>query len=143
MKSDDCGCGAEGRSRENGREPGACALMWAEAVQRRARSRGFDWTEAEEALAKVREEADEVAAVLGGSEESALVAELGDLLFAVVNVARMAGVDPGAALTGATVRFEARFAEIERLANLRKLPMPGTPLSLLDELWEEAKRSVG
>ena len=65
--------------------------------------------------------------------------EVGDLLFAVVNVARLAGIDPAAALERATAKFGRRFAEVERLARLRGLPMPGTPLPLLDRIWDEVK----
>ncbi len=69
-----------------------------------------------------------------GSEE-----ELGDLLFAVVNVARLAGVDPVAALASATAKFERRFLEVERLARQRGLAMPGTDLERLDRLWDAVK----
>ena len=74
-----------------------------------------------------------------GEPDDRLQEELGDLLFAVVNVARLAGVDPRAALDRATAKFEERFAEVERLARLRGLPMPGTPLADLDRLWDQIK----
>ena len=66
-------------------------------------------------------------------------AELGDLLFAVVNLARLADVDPADALDKATHKFEVRFREVERLAQARGLPMPGTALELLDQIWDEVK----
>ena len=75
----------------------------------------------------------------GGEGESRVVDEVGDLLFAVVNLARLAGVDPVAALSRATAKFEGRFAEVRRLAAERGLPMPGTPLGPLDRLWDEVK----
>ena len=135
------------------------ALEQAFAVQRRASRKGFDWDDPADALAKVREETDEAARVLRdrgrdagaadmdrdgarpeeGSDLDRLAEELGDLLFAVVNVARIAGVDPSAALEGAIAKFERRFAQVERLAHRRGLPMPGTPLPQLDQLWDSVK----
>ena len=70
---------------------------------------------------------------------AAVRAELGDLLFAVVNLARLASVDPSKALDQATRKFQARFREVERLAQARGLPMPGTALELLDRIWDEVK----
>lgn len=116
------------------------ALARAFDVQHRASRVGFDWSEPGGALAKVREETDEVAALLGGRGREPRVAdEVGDLLFAVVNLARLAGVDPAAALLQATAKFEQRFEEVRRLAQERGLPMPGTPLGPLDRLWDEVK----
>ena len=105
------------------------ALAGAFAVQHRASLVGFDWSEPGGALEKVREETD----------EAGLGEEVGDLLFAVVNLARLLGVDPVAALSAATAKFEERFAEVRRLAEERGLPMPGTPLGPLDRLWDEVK----
>lgn len=147
------------------------ALARAFDAQHRASLVGFDWHEPGGALEKVREETEEVAALIGGrgrggmgsgtaeptettesreggradrgaaaGRRSELAGELGDLLFAAVNLARLAGVDPVAALGRATDKFEARFAEVRRLAAERGLPMPGTPLKPLDRLWDEVKR---
>ena len=113
------------------------------STQHRASLLGFDWDDPREALAKVREETAEVAALLapapGGAARARLEEELGDLLFAVVNVARLAGVDPGVALERAARKFTERFREVVRLAGKQGLPMPGTPLEPLDRLWDEAK----
>ena len=114
------------------------ALTVAFAVQHRASLVGFDWSEPGGALEKVREETDEVAALIGG-DGVGVDEEVGDLLFAVVNLARLVGVDPVAALSRATAKFEERFAEVRRLAEERGLPMPGTPLAPLDRLWDEVK----
>ncbi len=134
--------------------PAGSALAKAFVAQHEASLKGFDWEDPRDALAKVREEAEEVGSLLadGGAAVGAaapgrdsgapgdrLQEEIGDLLFAVVNVARLAGVDPRPALEGATAKFEERFAEVERLARLRDLPMPGTPLADLDQLWDEIK----
>ncbi|MXX56458.1 MAG: hypothetical protein F4205_03555 [Gemmatimonadetes bacterium] len=134
--------------------PAGSALAKAFVVQHQASLKGFDWEDPRDALAKVREEAEEVGALLAdggaavgdpssggypGARDHRLQEEIGDLLFAVVNVARLAGVDPRPALDRATAKFEERFAEVERLARLRDLPMPGTPLADLDRLWDEIK----
>lgn len=128
------------------------ALQRALAIQHKASLKGFDWVDPADALEKVREETGEVASHLasgGGSEgrsesrsesrSAELGEELGDLVFAVVNVARLAGVDPERALARATAKFEVRFAEVERIARQRNLPMPGTPLEVLDGIWDEVK----
>ena len=116
------------------------ALARAIAAQHRASTVGFDWDEPEGALEKVFEEAGEVAALLGAPDRAAaLRAELGDLLFAVVNLVRLADVDPANALDQATGKFQRRFREVERLAQARGLPMPGTALELLDRIWDEVK----
>ena len=130
------------------------ALARAFEAQHRASAVGFDWEEPAGALDKVFEEAREVAALLavggaaaggvraGGATagfRAAVRAELGDLLFAVVNLARLASVDPAKALDQATRKFQARFREVERLAQARGLPMPGTALELLDRIWDEVK----
>ncbi len=142
------------------------ALTRAFSIQHRAGLFGFDWDDPRDALEKVREETAEVAALLvrgpgdatreepveatrsklAAADEatrSRLEEELGDLLFAVVNVARLAGVDPEAALEGATRKFAERFREVRRLAGERDLPMPGTPLEPLDRLWDEVKGAAG
>ncbi len=130
--------------------PAESALALAFTVQHNASLKGFDWVDPVDALHKVREETDEVASVIASARESGesaegppadsrLDEELGDLLFAVVNVARLAGVDPAPALARAVRKFEARFAEVERLARSRSLPMPGTPLAELDRIWDEVK----
>lgn len=75
----------------------------------------------------------------GGERSAALHAELGDLLFAVVNLARLANVDPPSALDHATDKFQVRFREVQRLAQARGLSMPGTALELLDRIWDEVK----
>ena len=117
-----------------------CALTRAAAVQAMAADKGFDWPDPHGALAKVREETNEVAALVaaaGGRQR--LADEIGDLLFAAVNVARLAGIDPAAALGRATAKFGRRFAEVERIARERGLPMPGTDLAPLDLIWDEVK----
>ena len=110
------------------------SLLYADKIQRKAASAGFDWESADGTYAKVAEEAAELRA--DPSEE-----ELGDLLFAVVNVARHLGLDPEAALRGATAKFRDRFMAVERLAADRSLDLRALDLAGLDALWDEVKRS--
>jgi ATP diphosphatase len=115
---------------------GLPALTRAAKLQRRAARVGFDWAEPEGAAEKVAEEAGELARA-GTPEEVA--GELGDLLFAVVNLARMRGVDPEAALRGTNAKFQRRFAFIEAaLAEAGRRPEDAT-LEEMDALWDAAK----
>jgi len=92
-------------------------------------------------LDKVREEVAEVESELtaGAGRRAALEGEIGDLLFAVVNLARKAGVDPTLALDGANRKFTERFEGVERLAARRGVDVESAGLERLDELWEEVK----
>jgi MazG family protein len=101
---------------------------------------GFDWPDAGEALGKLDEEALELRQALGGGSGSGAVAEeLGDLLFAAVNVARLAGVDPESALKAANRKFRRRFRHVEeRLRAEGRKPADST-LAEMDRLWDEAK----
>jgi ATP diphosphatase len=115
------------------------ALTRALKLQEKAGKVGFDWNDPHAVLAKIREEADEIARALASGDGQEAAAETGDLLFAVVNLARHIGADPEAALRGANVKFERRFAFIEQsLAANGKTPEQSS-LSEMDELWEAAK----
>jgi MazG family protein len=121
-------------------------LLAAYRLQERAASIGFDWPDAAGPLAKVREEMAEVERELEthgpgvhGVASDALTTEIGDLLFAVVNLARKAGVHPGPALDRASAKFRARFAAIERLAAERGMDLNTAGLDALDGLWDEVK----
>jgi nucleoside triphosphate diphosphatase len=116
------------------------ALMRAFKLQRRAAQVGFEWNDPSGALAKVREEVAEVEAEMdqNGSKER-LEEEIGDLFFAVVNLARMLKVKPEEALRAANAKFETRFHGIEaRLATLGKSPAE-SDLAEMDALWNEIK----
>jgi tetrapyrrole methylase family protein/MazG family protein len=115
------------------------ALHRAQRVQHKAARVGFDWADANGALDKVHEELGEVDAALEQGDAVALRAEVGDLLFAVVNVARLAGVDPEAALHGAVERFSRRFASMEAAARAEGRELPGLPLDERERLWSRAK----
>lgn len=114
-------------------------LSRAQRVQDRAAGLGFDWERAEDAFHKLREEIDEVSDHLGTANQAALEEELGDLLFACVNVARLSRIHAGKALKLANAKFERRFARLTDLAEERGLVMGEAGLEALDALWDEVK----
>ena len=115
------------------------ALSRALKLQEKAAKVGFDWNDVRAVLAKLREEIAEVEAELGGGWPEALSEEVGDLLFAAVNLARHLNVDPEAALRAANGKFERRFAHIEhRLAEDGRKP-ENAGLEAMETLWVEAK----
>lgn len=124
-------------------------LLRAYRLQERAASVGFDWPDVQGPIAKVREELEEVehelAADMGdaAARREALTDEIGDLLFAVVNLARKAGVQPGPALDRANSKFRQRFEAIERLAAERGIDVHSAGLEVLDSLWDEVKAGGG
>ena len=108
-------------------------------LQRKASSVGFDWNDPRAVLDKIREEADEIEAALDGGDAEALQGETGDLLFALVNLARHVGADPEAALRSTNAKFERRFAHIERSLAAEGRSFEGASLAEMDALWNEAK----
>ncbi len=114
------------------------ALTRALKLQNKAGQVGFDWNDPRAVLAKIREEADEIEAELDGNRADA-AAEVGDLLFAVVNLARHLDADPEGILRATNLKFERRFAAIEKALKARgKTPKDAT-LEEMDALWDEAK----
>ena len=118
-------------------------LLKAYRLQERAASVGFDWPDVAGPLGKVREEITEVERELesGETASEALTDEIGDLLFAVVNLARKAGVQPGPALDRANRKFRDRFEAIEALCADRGIDLDVAGLAVLDGLWDEVKAS--
>jgi ATP diphosphatase len=117
------------------------ALSRALKLQNKASKVGFDWNDSRAVLRKIREETDEIEAELDRAEtnKAATAGEVGDLLFAVVNLARHLDADPEAALRQTNLKFERRFAAIERaLAARGKAPQEAS-LAEMDALWNEAK----
>ncbi len=114
-------------------------LSRAQRIQDRAAGVGFDWEHARDAFAKIREEVEEVAALLDGTERAELEREIGDLLFAVVNVARLSGLHAGTALRLANAKFQQRFTRLEALAEERGLRLGEATLPELDAIWDEIK----
>jgi tetrapyrrole methylase family protein/MazG family protein len=116
------------------------ALMRAGKVQKRARKVGFDWNDAEEALPKVYEELDELKAAMNG--DGCVSEEAGDLLFTLVNVVRLLGLDGEQLLHDATDKFIERFGVMETLAAADGKALKDLPLTEQDKYWEKAKKSL-
>ena len=113
------------------------ALIRAEKVQHKAAKVGFDWDDISGALEKVQEELDEVKRAANGDGD--LPEEIGDLLFAAVNVARFADTDPEGALNATTEKFIRRFSYVERAAAAQGKSMEDMTLREMDDLWNEGK----
>lgn len=117
------------------------ALTRAEKISRKAAGYGFDWPNAREVIAKVREEADEVEESLGQGDREAIAEEIGDLLFSVANLARHAGVDPEEALRQGTRKFERRFAAMaDRLVGQGQT-LSSSDLASMEAAWQAVKCS--
>jgi ATP diphosphatase len=114
------------------------ALTRALKLQAKASKVGFDWNDPRAVLRKIREEADEIEAALDGGQSDA-AAEVGDLLFAAVNLARHLDADPEALLRQTNQKFERRFSAIERALAAHGKGPQDTTLAEMDALWEEAK----
>jgi len=123
-----------------GVKPGQPALSRAMELQRKASSVGFDWNDPREVLKKIREEADEIAAALDRGDAAEVAAETGDLMFALVNLARHVGADPEMALRGTNAKFERRFGYIERQLAAQGRALDAASLPEMDALWDQAKR---
>jgi MazG family protein len=115
---------------------GLPALTRAQKLQARAARVGFDWPAAAPVYDKI---AEELAEVRGAGTPADVAEELGDLLFAVVNLARHLAVDPEAALRAANGKFQRRFQKLEALAETRAIDLRDAGLAALDALWEEVK----
>lgn len=120
--------------------PSADPLRHAHRIQERVARVGFDWPSAAGAWEKVREEVEEVREELADAGSPRLEEEIGDLLFSVVNLARLAGVDAPTALARANAKFMRRFDAVERLAAERGMVMEDSTLEVLDGLWDEVKQ---
>jgi MazG family protein len=136
------------RAEKNGKAPAGIldgisnalpALLRSQTVQKKAARVGFDWPDTEPVFEKIAEETAEVREAIRSGNPAALEAEIGDLLFSVVNLARKLGIDAETALAGSTRRFIARFQSIERRLEADGRRVGDTPLAELDRLWELAK----
>ena len=114
-------------------------LLMAERLQERAASIGFDWPDANGPLEKVKEETAELERETGNGRRETIEEEIGDLLFAAVNLARKHGIEAGQALERANAKFTDRFERMEKLAEQRGLEMGRASLEELDKLWDEVK----
>src|SRR5688572_10640482 len=130
---------------EDGLPPGLPSLHRAHRLQDRAAGVGFDWPDVEGPAQKVVEELSEVRAHLPGgagpdeTRQADLEAELGDLLFAVVNLCRKSGVHAALALDKANEKFVRRWTAVEQRAALQGIEVPTAGLEVLDKLWDDVK----
>src|SRR3989440_5082291 len=114
-------------------------LLMAYRLQERAAGIGFDWPDTKGPLAKVKEETAELEQEQGAGRREQVEEEIGDLLFAAVNLARKHGIEAGQALERANLKFMGRFEKVEKLAEERGLEMGRASLEELDKLWDEVK----
>ena len=114
---------------------------YAAKVGAKASKVGFDWPDVDGAFPKIAEETGELRTTIDDGDADAQRDELGDLLFAVVNVARHLDVDPELALRAATDKFRPRFEAVERLARRRGIDLRTAELATLDALWDEVKNT--
>jgi len=119
------------------------ALKRAQKLGKRASSVDFDWPDRVGVRAKIREELDELEQAVGTRNQADIEEEFGDLLFAVVNLARHLDVDPENALTVANHKFERRFRDMERAVIASGDVLQGQSLESLDKAWRAAKNRVG
>ena len=119
---------------------GAPSLTYAQKVQSKARRIGFDWPSIDGPLQKIDEESREVQRAITNRDSDEMFAELGDLLFAVVNVARHLDIDAESALRAATQKFRGRVEEVQKLAFQQGRDMKDMSLEELDQLWNTVKR---
>ena len=128
----------DGRSSLDGVPRSMPALAYAQSVQERAARLGFDWTNVDGVLDKVAEEVSELKTADSDAEREA---ELGDILYSIVNAARWMGLDAEAALRGANARFHSRFGAMEQSAKGRGLSLSDVPMDEKEALWEASKRA--
>ncbi|MDR1950010.1 MAG: nucleoside triphosphate pyrophosphohydrolase [Spirochaetaceae bacterium] len=122
-------------------------------LQKKAAKAGFDWAAVKDVIAKVREETEEVSQAIAAAEEAvagraaaaaeAVEAELGDLLFSVVNLCRFLSVEPSVALQRTNTKFVRRFTQVEKRMKAEGHAMIRENLGLMDQYWEEAKNGEG
>jgi MazG family protein len=116
-------------------------LLLAYRLQERAAGVGFDWKDARGPLAKVKEETAELEREMNEGRADQVADEVGDLLFAAINLARKLGVEPGQVLERANAKFTRRFEALEALAAERGVELGHAGLDELDRLWEEVKKA--
>src|SRR6266478_4198992 len=118
------------------------AAVRAQKAQSKAARVNFDWTEARDAMAKVEEELDEAKEAIQSQQKEMSEDEIGDLLFAVVNLARKCNIDAESALQSATDKFVARFNQLEDKLKSRGKKLGDVNLEEMDAIWDEIKRNA-
>jgi tetrapyrrole methylase family protein/MazG family protein len=131
--------GEERESALSGVPPHLPALLKAQKITEKAARVGFDWEHLDQVFAKVLEELHELEETMAAGDEARMEAELGDLLFAIVNLGRFLRLNPEEALRKTIARFSRRFAHIEDTMHARGVQMKEATLEEMELLWEEAK----
>jgi len=116
------------------------AMLKALSMQEKARGCGFDWKQPSDVWEKVREEVAEVNGAIAENNSAHIEEEFGDLLFSVINAARLYGIDPEAALSRTCSKFRKRFTYIEKETIRKGRSLFEVSLEEMDSLWEEAKK---
>jgi tetrapyrrole methylase family protein/MazG family protein len=131
--------GEERKSALSGVPPHLPALMKAQKITEKAARVGFDWEHTDQVFAKVLEELHEFEETMAAGDQERMEAELGDLLFAIVNLGRFLAINPEEALRKTITRFSKRFSHVEETLHSRGTAMKDATLAEMDNLWEEAK----
>lgn len=132
--------GEERKSALAGIPPHLPSLMKAQKITEKAARVGFDWDHTDQVFAKVLEELHELEETMSQGDEERIEAELGDLLFAIVNLGRFLAVNPEEALRKTINRFESRFAHIEQTLHAKGINLKDASSDEMETLWQEAKR---
>ena len=132
--------GAERKSALSGIPPHLPALLRAQKLTEKAARVGFDWEHVDQVFAKVLEELHEFEETMAAGDQERMEAELGDLLFAIVNLGRFLAITPDEALRKTISRFTTRFEHVEDSLHRQGRQMTDATLAEMDLLWEEAKR---
>ncbi len=132
--------GEERRSALAGVPPHLPALLKAQKITEKAARVGFDWEHVDQVFAKVLEELHELEETLTSRDQERMEAELGDLLFAIVNLGRFLSVNPEDALRKTITRFSTRFAHVEDTLHGRGVQLKDATLDEMEALWQEAKK---
>jgi tetrapyrrole methylase family protein/MazG family protein len=131
---------AERLSALSGVPPHLPALLKAHKITEKAARVGFDWEHVDQVMAKVLEELHEFEEAMSAGDNQHMEAELGDLLFAIVNLGRFLSINPEEALRKTISRFQTRFQHVENRLHAQGKQMNTTSLAEMDGLWEEAKK---
>jgi nucleoside triphosphate diphosphatase len=131
--------GEERRSALSGVPPQLPALLKAQKITEKAARVGFDWEHVDQVFAKVLEELKEFEETMAAGDQERMEAELGDLLFAIVNLGRFLALDPEEALRKTITRFSRRFSHVEETLHAGGRRLQDASLAEMDQLWDEAK----
>jgi nucleoside triphosphate diphosphatase len=141
IKTEERGGTAKPKTLLSGLPSALPALLRADTIGSRAASVGFDWARADDVVAKIREEVDEIQEVVtsGDADPNRLEEEVGDLLFAIANLSRKLGIEPEAALRKANDKFTRRFTAMESKITASGRMMRDMTLEELETHWQRAK----